>query len=420
MKRLRALIAVFLALPVMLAFGQIARADVLTPPSGGKLAVTPEQYDDMGAVLQKLGYTADVINEEDLKSAAKLSTYDAIYINCSSSIDGVIDEAAAVVAEYVRNGGVVYASDFAQSLISKAFPGKINFYNGSDGAKAGVTGVVQAKIVDAGLASVIGKAQVEINFDLPNWVVIDSAGTGTQVHMTAPVGVFDSSDYSQSNKSLPDKPLVVTFREGKGSVLYTSFHNEAQTSTDVGKILNWFAIWAKSGKTTQAARTEAEQGGNKVLQEIIDSINPSEAKTYAITSTGDSEVAFVLNFGGSALSFKVTDASGKKVINEKVSEPPFTKKVQLTKGIYNIEIGGVDVPQENYPFTLAMGGKEGAIEGAYTSTEVTKIKPSILKNPWLWVGVGLFLGVVFIVVMVIVLVLKLSKKNAAGSSDSQK
>ena len=67
-----------------------------------------------------------------------------------------------------------------------------------------------------------------------------------------------------------------------------------------------------------------------------------------------------------------------------------------------------------------MGGKEGAIEGAYTSTEVTKIKPSILKNPWLWVGVGLFLGVVFIVVMVIVLVLKLSKKNAAGSSDSQK
>jgi len=417
MKRLRALIAVFLALPIMLAFGQIARADVLTPPSAGKLAVTPQYYDDMGAVLQKLGYTADVINEEDLKSAAKLSAYDAIYLNCSSSIDSVVDEAAPVVAEYVRNGGVVYASDFAQSLISKAFPDRILFFGGDDGARSGVTGKVQAKIVDPGLASVIGKSQVEITFDLSGWVIIDKAGAGAQVHMTAPI---QTNDYSGSGEAATsEKPLVVTFREGKGAVLYTSFHNEAQTSTDVGKILNWFAIWAKSGKTTQAARSLAEQGGNKVLQEIIDSINLNEAKKYAITSTGDNEIAFILNFGGSALSLKVTDAGGKKVINEKVSKPPFTKKVTLAKGTYDIEIGGVDVPQENYPFTLAMGGKEGAIEGAYTSAEVTKIKPSIFKSPWLWVGVGLFLGLVFIVVMVIVLVLKLSKRNAASQTESK-
>ncbi len=270
-----------------------------------------------------------------------------------------------------------------------------------------------AKIVDPGLASVIGKSEVEITFDLSGWVIIDKAGAGSQVHMTAPIKTGGYSDSGQAVETV--KPLVVTFREGKGAVLYTSFHNEAQTSADVGKILNWFAIWAKSGKTTQAARTLAEESGNKVLQEIIDGINPSEAKKYAVTSTGINDITFVLNFGGSALSLKVTDPSGKKVIDEKVTKPPFTKKVQLDKGAYDIEIGGVDVPQDNYPFTLAMGGQEGAIEGAYTSAEVTKIKPSVFKNPWLWVGIAVFVGLVLFAVLVIVIVLKLFNKNASSS-----
>jgi len=41
--------------------GSVARAETQAGSTGGKLAVTPVGYDDMGSVLKKLGITPDEI-----------------------------------------------------------------------------------------------------------------------------------------------------------------------------------------------------------------------------------------------------------------------------------------------------------------------------------------------------------------------
>lgn len=53
--------------------------------------MTPRDYDDMGKILKNLGFQAEEIQEEDLTSSSTLSKYDAVYINCSVSIDTITE-----------------------------------------------------------------------------------------------------------------------------------------------------------------------------------------------------------------------------------------------------------------------------------------------------------------------------------------
>ncbi|NIM47125.1 MAG: hypothetical protein GTN40_03135, partial [Candidatus Aenigmarchaeota archaeon] len=343
----------------------------------GKLAVTPSGYDDIGEVLEKLGFQADEIQEEDLASGSTLSSYDAVYINCSSSIDSYVEDAATIVRDYVKNGGIIYASDYTNALMDAAFPGKINFYKSSgsldsvNAARVGNSGEVEADVTDSGLAAVLGKTKIKVNYDLGSWAVIDSVGSGVQVLMKGSVPItdfnFDSLQDSENldlnnlTKTLENKPLVVTFSEGKGQVLYTTFHNEAQKTSDTESVLNWFAVRAKAGKLSQAVQELITKDGNEVLQEIVDSINQGETKKYLFGASGEADFQIILNFGGSKLSLKITDPNGKEVASQTVSSPPYTKSIDATKGNYEIEIKGVEVPEKNYPFVVAVGGPEEAM-----------------------------------------------------------
>ena len=374
----------------------------------GKLGVTQAGYDDMGQILQKLGYPTEEITSTDLGDINKLKTYSAIFINCAYVGNEGSTSAASTIAQYVKEGGTVYASDYAYLYINAAFPGKINFYNASkdiESAKAGEVGKNMSKVIDSGLASVIGKSEVEINFDLPSWVVMDSVGAGAKVLMTGPAKVYDYT-YSSSNTSLQDKPYLVSFAEGSGSVLYTSFHNEAQNSADVEKILNWFGVWGKAGKMINAAQKEA--GSEKILQEVIDGINQGQSKSFTVNSTGTFKL--ILNFGGSALNLKVTDPNGKVVLNNKVSSPPATKEISGSSGEYKIEIGGASVPHANYPFVVVMAGSEGAVSsvspitaGTYTSLEM-RIRQ--------YIPYAVALVVILLLIIVVMVVIKKRKKNS--------
>ena len=181
-----------------------------TGPTGGKLAVTPNGFDNIGEVLDNLGFSSTEIKEADLNDLSNLNKYDSIYINCSASIDTVSISAAKALADYVKGGGIIYASDYANSVIQAAFPDKINFYKPNNNteasgivsyqqARVGNSGKVTAKVTDSGLASVLGKKEIEVNYDLGAWAVIDSVAEGVKVHMRGPVRIFD---YSASTVNL--------------------------------------------------------------------------------------------------------------------------------------------------------------------------------------------------------------------------
>lgn len=413
------LAVVGVALLLVFALGSITKAETTVGSAGGKLAVTPVGYDDMKSILEKLGVAPEEITFDQMTSAAALEKYDAIYINCAGEAESPSDEVVTAIKEYVKNGGIVYASDFAAGVVEKAFPGKINFIGGSvASAHIGDTGDVTAKVVDSGLASVLGKTSATIKYDLSAWVVVDSPGGGTRVLMTG-----DTPTTSGTQK---DKPLVLTFSEGKGEVLYTTFHNEAQLTKEVEAIINWFGIRTKAGRLASATRELVVKGDDIALQEVVDSINKDETKTYYFNATGKADFKLTLNFGGSEMEITITDPAGKKVASQNVQKPPYTNSIQADEGKYKIEIVGKDVPESNYPFVLLASGPRvaaadeiivGTGSTSNTSDSPQSFWQEMLRYIYWAVGIGVAV-IVLIIVLIIVLVVRASRrKNPAAEKN---
>ena len=340
------------------------------------LAVTPPGWDDMGAILKKQGLTFKEIDETDLKLGEKLKGYDAIFINCSRTIykEVVTPEDAGAIRDFVRGGGVVYASDYAGSVIEAAFPDKIDFYDiggddQTDGAHfynevlwAGIgnAGGYDATVTDSGLASVLGKKTIQINFDKSGWELVKDVGSGTQVYIRGPASYYDEDQ--ENDIRVSDIPYVVSFSEGDGEVLFTAFHNETQITRDVEKMLDWFATRTRSSKLARATREIARKDkDDKVLQEIVDTIGSGQEKTYEFKASGKG-FGLIVNFeGGAELSLEVIAPDGSTVASEKVTEPPYIKeKIDAKEGTYKFRVKGEKISENNMPIVLSVFGSEKA------------------------------------------------------------
>ncbi len=342
------------------------------------IAVTYEGYDDFGAVLERLGFEYDVINEDQLKSIDLLSQYKSLFINCSAGIEYYVDDATvSALQQYVSSGGVVYASDYSAPLIDKAFPGKIIFYDDpttgneqyydyGDGYdyvyyeyKIGEMGDYKANVVDSGLAAVLGKNVIDVTYDLGSWVVMTGVGSGTQVHITGSAKVVENWE----DKIVSNIPYVVSFSEGEGEVIYTSFHNEAQVTEDMEKVLDWFAVRTSGGKLVQGNRNlVAQKPGYEVVSELVDTLNNGETKTFTIDATGNSNFDVVLNYFDGKVSLVIENPSGEESAHVKVDTPPYSHQVDAVKGTYKISVIGSNIPEDNSPLVLTLAGPAGAIE----------------------------------------------------------
>jgi hypothetical protein len=101
------------------------------------------------------------------------------------------------------------------------------------GPKVGNTGTVVGEVIDAPLRDVMGE-EVELYYQLGAWVVADGVGEDSLVVV--------QGDVSTSAGSLVDAPLTIRSPEGKGSALYTTFHNESQATSDAKQILFEFVL----------------------------------------------------------------------------------------------------------------------------------------------------------------------------------
>lgn len=235
------------------------------------LGVIKGVYDSIGKVISDLGYSYTTIEVSDLDNYTYISTFEAIFINCGYGNYGTIVDVGSREANLLKfvteEGNSLYASDWAGDVIEAIWPDAIVWYGGSvSNAKRGNSQTLEVAVVDSDLQTVLGKTTAEVYYDLGSWVVISSEGTGTDVLLTGSPEV--SYDYwSSSNISsyspradrlrtfsetvaatLEAVPLAVKFQPGgssKGTVIYTTFHNEAQTedvTADALKILKDFVF----------------------------------------------------------------------------------------------------------------------------------------------------------------------------------
>ncbi len=208
-------------------------AATLTVASGSvSLAYVAGAFDSIEAVVTRLGFTATEIPEADLQTA-DLTVYDAVLLNCGLGDLYVGDATTNTNLQgYVSAGGLLYASDWANAYVDAAFPGKINFLSPDPRVGEAATNSI-ATIVSTTLATALGKATAAINFNLGAWVVIDSVGAGTAVLITGPATILTDT----GSTTLQGKPYAAQFAHGSGRVTYTSFHNEAQTTEDMDRLL---------------------------------------------------------------------------------------------------------------------------------------------------------------------------------------
>jgi hypothetical protein len=210
------------------------------------ILVSPVGFDDVNAVLQQLGGFGNTRQLEEhethlLQDANFLSQFEHLFLNCHQRFgECIAPHDVDAIRDFVENGGALYASDWASSVVEAAFGQRAAFAR-----RVGQQEVVTALVRDPYLSLSVGSS-VSITFDMSQWDVIRKFPAWTDVYL------WDSLK----------RPLAVGFRMGKGRIVFTSFHHHAQQaaaqqfSSDAEKILQWLvALPTQHGRILSVANT---------------------------------------------------------------------------------------------------------------------------------------------------------------------
>jgi hypothetical protein len=163
-------------------------------------------------------------------SPTMLAEYDIIFLNCGLS-EGYT-EFNANIFDYVNNGGILYATDWAFKYVEGITGVGQQYIDFLSEQKSGQSVSTEATIFDQDLID-----WLQINFNitlnnddtilldefLPGWQVVDSANNASVVSwFNGPVEYRDDTGATITE----NKDLAFTFQVGEGGVFYSSFHTE--------------------------------------------------------------------------------------------------------------------------------------------------------------------------------------------------
>ena len=222
-----------------------------------KLAVITGDWDRIEGILDGLGFSYDLYElyssgdwydgdwwgsaaHDLLTDPQKLSQYSALFIDCGGVHWDIVSgtSAGATVRSFVENGGSLYASDWAWIYVEAGWPDAVDFRGPDDASSDGpkkMTGnqTVPGTIVDPALQSYLGSGVMPVKYDLGPLIAVDATAATTEEHVVGFVAQFGVV-----------QPLVMSFRPkpGAGKVIFTNFHNDAQTSQQMATILNYLVF----------------------------------------------------------------------------------------------------------------------------------------------------------------------------------
>lgn len=322
-----------------------------------RIAVTPKGYDDIGSILSSMGWKFTEIMPSDLRNYDLLAQFDVIFINCSSDnstyssdLGPEGDPTIANLERFVREGGTLYASDHAFVYIDEAFPGYLQYHNDPDFPYETPTGEqsVIADIRDSGLASFMNSPTVEIRFDLPEWVPIQSVSDGVTVYLA---GDFTRGDGTRVN----DKPLAASFAYGKGRVVYTAYHNEAQTTEEEKKLLAYLVFVTTTGKLSAALQESMTASGHDTQVELLGAISAgATSPRYTFVNQSIIDLAVGLNWQEGTLRLSVFKPDGSLSAQQEGPPPLIIVSPNAEAGAWSYQVDAIDVPYDNYPYVVQL------------------------------------------------------------------
>ena len=155
---------------------------------------------------------------------------------------------------------------------------------------SGEAQVVDAHVEDPGLEELLS-GTVQLNFDTTGWDPARFAGKDVKVLM--------SGKFKVINQVKVEAPLLVKFPAGQGTVIFTSFHNEAQNSRQEEVLLRYLVFSAVNAREETIADKAMLSGGfspAKRSQISHSAGQDSVTKTYKSPSGGP--LRFALTFSG--------------------------------------------------------------------------------------------------------------------------
>ncbi len=209
-----------------------------------RIAVVTGDYDQIEEIITHMNLDADLIDgwsgaTSFLRDPVRMQEYNIIFFNCGMSDDWAFSyraEVAQNLRDFVDNGGSVYASDWAYYIVEAAWP-QMNTFYGDDAtpgdAYIGESGGITASVLDPVMAARLGSTTAQLNYDLPWWALMESTHQG-DILIEGSVAFFDYYTYEYHTLRAP---LASRMVQGSGSVLYTTFHNEQQTTVDMELLL---------------------------------------------------------------------------------------------------------------------------------------------------------------------------------------
>lgn len=186
--------------------------------------VSSPNYDDMGAILDRLGISYTDLDMVDLSMA----NGGVVMLNCSFSWNDEVDLDA--LERFIADGGTLMASDLTSDAIE--------YFTDATFGSGGWGDSVPAEVVDPELVDLLGQETLDLDFD-----------TAINEPESLPAGATPL--LRASNR---DSVIAYKFPYQRGTVVYTVFHNHSQP-TDVEDALLQALLMvpiAESANTTVA------------------------------------------------------------------------------------------------------------------------------------------------------------------------
>ena len=150
---------------------------------------------------------------------------------------------------------------------------------------------VNADVVNPGLRELLGKARIKLDFNLDNWFPARFRGDD--------VTVLIRSEYVTMAGQQIEAPLLVKFPEGQGTVIFTSFHNEAPTSEQEEILLRYLVFTAMTAhEESRADKTMLSGGFSPAKRNQVNHMAGNASITRRYDNPGSGPLRFALIFTG--------------------------------------------------------------------------------------------------------------------------
>lgn len=314
-------------------------------------AVTPAGWDDMGAVLTDMAYPYSPITDAELSNSSLIGSYKCIFTNCSANCDAAAPGAKDSIRNFVAAGGAIYSSDWAYIYIQTSFNKEIEFL---PSPKTGEAGNYLVSVVDPGLKEYLGVESMTLNLNLGAWVPIASVAAATKEYLRG-----------TNDPLYPDhvrnKPMLASFKYEKGTVVYTTFHNEAQVSATEQRLLEYIVLITITSQLSEELAQYMQNRGYVVAKENLNKISTGQQSilySYDYSSPG---VNYALSFGanfnaGNTMTLSVYRPDGSLYSAVQNATPPILIEVPAAaEGTWTYRVSAANTSSANQPYVLMAG-----------------------------------------------------------------